>query len=62
MRIDAEQCQGHQICAIRGPELFGADDEGYGIVLIDGDVPADLEDTARQAAAACPERAVIVED
>jgi len=62
VRIDAEQCQGHQMCAIRAPELFGADDEGYGIVLIDGDVPPDLEDTARQAAAACPERAVIVED
>jgi ferredoxin len=61
VRIDAELCQGHQMCAIRGPELFGSDDEGYGIVLMDGDVRVDLEETARQAAAACPERAVIVE-
>ena len=61
VRIDGELCQGHQMCAIRAPELFGSDDEGYGTVLIEGDVPADLEDTARQAAAACPERAVIVE-
>ena len=62
VRIDAELCQGHQMCAIRGPELFGSDDEGYGIVLDRGDVPVELEDTARQAASGCPERAVIVEE
>ena len=33
VRIDAELCQGHQMCAIRAPELFGSDDEGYGTVL-----------------------------
>ena len=39
VRIDAELCQGHQMCAIRAPELFGSDDEGYGTVLIEDDVP-----------------------
>jgi ferredoxin len=62
VRIDDELCQGHQMCAIRAPELFGADDEGYGTVLIDGDVPAELEVSARQAAASCPERAVLIEE
>ena len=61
VRIDAELCQGHQMCAIRAPELFGSDDEGYGTVLL-ADVPAELEASARQAVASCPERAVIVED
>ena len=61
VRIDAELCQGHQMCAIRAPEVFGSDDEGYGTVLIEGELPTDLEGSARQAASACPERAVIVE-
>ena len=61
VRIDADLCQGHQMCAIRAPELFGSDDEGYGTVLITDDVPAELEDSARQAVTSCPERAVIVE-
>ena len=50
------------MCAIRAPELFGSDDEGYGTVLVDGDVPAELEASARQALTSCPERAVIVEE
>jgi ferredoxin len=61
VRIDSELCQGHQMCAIRAPEVFGSDDEGYGIVLIEGELPAELEASARQAVAACPERAVTVE-
>lgn len=61
VRIDAELCQGHQMCAIRAPELFGSDDEGYGTVLIGDVVPVDLEASARQAVASCPERAVIAE-
>jgi len=62
VRIDTERCQGHQMCAIRAPELFGSDDEGYGTVLIEGDVPADLEASARQALTSCPEQAVILEE
>jgi ferredoxin len=61
VRIDAELCQGHQMCAIRAPEVFGSDDEGYGTVLIEGELPAELEDSARHAVNACPERAVLVE-
>jgi ferredoxin len=62
VRIDAEMCQGHQMCAIVAPDLFGADDEGYGITLIDGAIPSELEGDARTAQNSCPERAVIVED
>jgi ferredoxin len=60
VRIDAALCQGHQMCAIRAPKVFGSDDEGYGTVLIDGDLPTELEESARQAVNACPERAVSV--
>ena len=63
VRIDAELCQGHQMCAIRAPELFGSDDEGYGTVL---DRRATCRPSSRPALArpltSCPERAVIVEE
>ena len=62
VRIDAEMCQGHQMCAIVAPALFGADDEGYGITLVDGEIPGELEADARTAQNSCPERAVIVHE
>lgn len=57
-----DRCQGHQMCAILAPDLFGSDDEGYGTVLIDGEVPVAREEDARRAAASCPELAVLVEE
>ena len=52
------RCQGHQMCAISAPEIFGSDDIGNATVLIAGDLPADLEAKARRAEGNCPERAV----
>ena len=40
IRIDSERCQGHGRCYDLAPGLFGDDDEGYGMVLGDGAVPA----------------------
>ena len=62
VRIDDLLCQGHQMCAIRAPEVFGADDLGQGIVLGDGAVAPDQEDAVRNAANSCPEQAIIIED
>ena len=36
VRINPELCQGHGRCYDLAPELFGADEEGYGQVLGDG--------------------------
>lgn len=60
LQIDAERCQGHGRCYDLAPALFGDDDEGYGQVLGDGEVPPGREDDARLAAANCPERAIRV--
>jgi ferredoxin len=62
VQIGPERCQGHGRCYDLAPELFGADEEGYGQVLGDGLVPADHERAARLAAANCPERAIDVEE
>ncbi|HEY2264213.1 MAG TPA: ferredoxin [Streptosporangiaceae bacterium] len=62
VRINPELCQGHGRCYDLAPELFGADEEGYGQVLGDGLVPAGQERTARLAALNCPEHAIDVEE
>lgn len=63
MRIlyDRDACQGHNRCYLLAPELFDVDDEGYAILLVQGDVPAALEDKARLAADNCPEYAITLE-
>jgi ferredoxin len=56
--IDADRCQGHGRCYDLAPELFGEDEEGYGVVLGDGTVPPEQHALARLAALNCPESAV----
>ena len=58
VKIDAGLCQGNGRCSDLAPGLFGEDEEGYGKVLGDGQVPPGQEDDARRAALNCPERAV----
>ena len=58
--VDQDRCQGHSRCMALAPELFDVDDYGLSSVRIDGDVPAELEEKARLAAANCPERAITV--
>jgi len=50
------------MCAIAAPEVFGSDDYGNAIVLIEGDLPAELEAKARHAEGNCPERAITIEE
>jgi ferredoxin len=61
VRVDEDACHGHQSCAIAAPEVFGADDYGNAVVLIDGPVPAELEAKVRRAEGNCPERAIILD-
>ena len=58
--INEESCHGHQMCAIAAPEIFGSDDLGNAVVLIDGDIPSELQAKARRAEANCPERAILI--
>ena len=58
LQIDSGRCQGHGRCYDLVPDLFGDDDEGFGLVLGDGVVPQGMEREARLAAANCPERAI----
>jgi ferredoxin len=64
MRIvfDREKCQGHGRCYGLAPDLFESDDEGYAVLLVPGEVPADRQDDARLAADNCPEFAITIEE
>lgn len=55
--IDMTKCSGHARCNQVDPELFKIDDIGYAL-RSEFAVPAGAEDTAREAAASCPERAI----
>jgi ferredoxin len=57
LTIDEEKCEGHARCVARASELFDVDDEGKSFVLRDA-IPKDLQDAARSAVDACPERAI----
>ena len=63
MRIafDREKCQGHGRCYALAPDLFDADDEGYAVVLVSGDLADDQVAAAQLAADNCPEYAITVE-
>ena len=56
--LDSNACQGHGRCYALAGALFDADDEGYAVLLVTGDVPPELEDQARLAADNCPEYAI----
>jgi len=60
--VEESKCQGHTLCAMTAPKLFGLrDDDGHSYVLVD-EVPADEETAARRAVESCPERAISIVD
>ena len=62
VHVDVESCHGHQSCAIAAPEVFGADDYGNAVVLIEGDIPVELQAKVRRAEGNCPERAIAIDE
>jgi ferredoxin len=62
VRVDPERCQAHSRCYSLAPDVFEVDDDGFAYVLIDGELPSQLEAKARLAVENCPERAITVEE
>ncbi len=62
VKLDSEKCQGHNRCYALAPELFDVDDYGTAVLLIDGEIPSELEDKARLAVANCPEYAITIDE
>jgi ferredoxin len=58
VRIDADLCQGHAMCALACPELFKlSDEDGHSYVESD-DVPPEFEAAVEKAVRSCPEGAI----
>jgi ferredoxin len=62
VRVDPDKCQGHTLCAMAAPELFTLSEFDGHSTAIPGDVPTDLESAARDAAATCPEQAIVISE
>jgi ferredoxin len=62
-RVNPIRCKAKRVCSEICPEVFQLDVWGYAYV-VDGraEVPAELEAKAREAAAACPEDAIVLRD
>ncbi len=58
--VDRDTCIGCGVCPSVCPEVFEMDDENIAIVKVD-EVPAELEDSAKEAEEACPVEAIRVE-
>jgi ferredoxin len=61
VRVDAERCQGHAVCAVTAPDLFDLGGDGKAVVLDAEPGPAGW-DGARAAEASCPELAILLEN
>jgi len=61
IRVDKALCSGHARCFAVAPELYEIDEVGYS-AIDERDVPAGMEDVARNGADACPERAITIEN
>lgn len=60
LELDTERCTGHGRCYTLAPDVFGSDDAGYSVLLVEGDVPEALQEAGRRAALNCPEGAITV--
>ena len=49
------------MCLTLCPEVFEMTDDGWAVAA-DGDIPVELEASAREAVENCPERAIIESD
>lgn len=61
VKVDTERCVGAGMCALTAPSVFTQDDDGFSEVL-PGREDGGGDPLVREAARACPVRAVIVED
>jgi ferredoxin len=58
--VDAERCQGHTLCSMAAPEIFGLrNEDGHAYVLIE-EVDGELLAAARRGASTCPEQAITI--
>ncbi len=58
VELDRSRCSGHGRCYDLAPEVFEADEDGYGTVKVRGPLEGPLLEAARRGELSCPERAI----
>lgn len=58
--LDGSRCSGHALCHAVDPDLFPLDEGGYS-ALTTRNVESRDEQRTREAVAACPEQALVLE-
>ena len=62
VRVDADRCQGHTLCAMIAPDMFELSEVDGSSSAIAEVVPTDQEARVREAAQSCPEQAILLEE
>jgi ferredoxin len=61
VQVDADKCQGHTLCAMAAPEAFELSEfDGHSTARFET-VPPPMEQAVRDAAATCPEQAIVID-
>lgn len=60
VKIDPDLCTGDEICVQMCPEVFEM--EGDKAIVLQEEVPEDLQDSVREATDSCPSEAIIIEE
>jgi ferredoxin len=60
--VNPDMCQGHTLCHMAAPDVFGlSDEDGHAEALVDV-LPEHLIQSARKAVATCPEKAISLQE
>jgi ferredoxin len=61
VRVDHDQCMGNRVCEAHLAEVFTVDDDTNLSTAVGGELSPALGDAVREAAADCPQDAIILE-
>jgi ferredoxin len=61
IHIDRSLCSGHGRCFTLSPEVFGYDDQGFSVLLVD-EVTPDIEEAVGRGVDGCPEGAISLDE
>jgi ferredoxin len=64
MRVsaDLDLCQGHQMCQLEAPAVFGLNEDEDKVALLDANPPEQLRADVQRAVTYCPAMALSLED
>jgi ferredoxin len=57
-----ETCQGYANCVIEAPDVFDIDETSAKVIVLQATPTPDLVEDVRRAAAACPVKALTIEE